>query len=218
MVALGDSIAAGIGAGHVSEGCMWLLAERLRTLRPELELAFLAIPSESSTSMLQPGGQLDRAERVIAESLAAGRSVGPITLSVGGNDILVGALLGHDEALRLFEQNLEAILRRLASALRPGGRPLAEVAAVQTVYNPFEALPPDEAALMAPHRSDRGGFNAAIRRLCGNAGVRVADVAGLFRGRSMELTWIRTGDIHPTGEGHAAIAEEYLRTGGWDVG
>jgi hypothetical protein len=48
-------------------------------------------------------------------------------------------------------------------------------------------------------------------------GVRVVDVSALFRGRSLELTWVRTGDMHPTGEGHALIAEEYLRVGGWSL-
>jgi lysophospholipase L1-like esterase len=217
MLALGDSVAAGIGAGHVSEGCMRLLADRLRTLQPRLELAHLAVPSESSASMLAPGGQLDRAEAAIAEAVQAGRSVGPVALSIGGNDVMEAALLGDDEALRQLDENLDAILRRLDAALRAGGQRLADCAAVQTIYNPFEALPSDDADLMAPRRASRTGYNAAIRRLAQNMGVRVVDVAALFRGRSLELTWVRTGDMHPTGEGHALIAEEYLRVGGWSL-
>ncbi len=217
MLALGDSIAAGIGAGHVTEGCMWQLADRLRSLQPRLEPAHLAVPSESSASMLASGGQLDRAEAVIAEALQAGRSVGPVALSIGGNDVMEAALVGDEEAMRQLEENLGAILRRLDAALRPGGQRLAEVAAVQTVYNPFEALPPDDADLMAPRRASRSGYNAIIRRAAQNAGVRIVDVATLFRGRSLELTWVRTGDMHPTGEGHALIAGEYLRVGGWSL-
>lgn len=217
MLALGDSVAAGIGAGHVSEGCMWLLADRLRALQPGLELAHLAVPSESSVSMLAPGGQMDRAEALIAETVEGGRSVGPVALSIGGNDVMEAALVGDDEALRQLEENLGAILRRLDAALRRGGQRLVECAAVQTIYNPFEALPPDDADLMAPRRASRSGYNAAIRRVAQNAGVRVVDVAALFWGRSLELTWVRTGDMHPTGEGHALIAEEYLRVGGWPL-
>jgi lysophospholipase L1-like esterase len=217
MLALGDSLAAGIGAGHVSEGCMWLLAGELRRLRPDLELVHLAIPSESSASMLACGGQLDRAEGVIAQAVREGRSVGPLTLSVGGNDVMEAALIGDEEALRQLEDNLALMLRRLDTALRPGGQRLADVAAVQTVYNPFEALPPDDADLMAPRRASRTGFNAVIRRVAQNMGVRVVDVSALFRGRSLELTWVRTGDMHPTGEGHELIATEYLRVGGWPL-
>jgi len=217
MLGLGDSIAAGIGAGCVDEGCMRLLAGRLRALNPELELAHLAIPSESSASMLAPGGQLERAEQAVAEAVRRGHSVGPVALSIGGNDVMEAALVGDDEALRTLEENLAAILRRLDAALRPGGQRLAEVAAVQTVYNPFEALPADDCDLMAPRRASRGGFNAAIRRVAQNMGVRIVDVSSLFRGRSLELTWVRTGDMHPTGEGHELIAEEYLRVGGWSL-
>ena len=212
MVALGDSIAAGIGAGHVAEGCMWLLADRLRRLQPPLDFHFLAVPSETSASMLAPGGQLDRAERVIDTAVAEGSVVGPVTLSVGGNDIMEAALIGDDEALLQLEGNLDAMLRRLDVALWRGGQRLDEVAVVQTVYNPFEALPPDSAHTMAPHRASRSGYNAAIRRVAQNHGVRVCDVASLFRGRTLDLTWVRTGDIHPTGEGHELIAAEYLRT------
>jgi lysophospholipase L1-like esterase len=217
MLALGDSIAAGIGACHVTEGCMVLLAQRLRRLRPRLELAHLAIPSESSASMLAPGGQMERAEQAIAGAVRQGRSVGPIALSIGGNDVMEAALLGDDEALRQLEENLATILRRLDAALRPGGQRLADVAAVQTLYNPFEALPADDADLMAPRRAERGGFNAAIRRVAQNMGVRVVDLSSLFRGRSLELTWVRSGDMHPTGDAHALIADEYLRVGGWSL-
>jgi lysophospholipase L1-like esterase len=218
MIALGDSIAAGIGAAHVSEGCMWLLAARLRRLAPGLVFEHLAVPSESSASMLAAGGQLEGAEAVIARAVAAGRRVGPITLSIGGNDIMEASLIGDDEALRQLEENVAAILRRLDGALRRGGQRLVDVAIVQTVYNPFEALPADTADLMAPRRASRSGYNAALRRVAQNVGVRVCDVASLFRGRSLELTWVRTGDIHPTGEGHRLIAEEHMRVGGWSAG
>jgi lysophospholipase L1-like esterase len=196
---------------------MWLLAGHLRRIQPELELAHLAIPSESTASMLAPGGQLDRAEATITEALERGRSVGPVAISIGGNDVMEAALIGDDEALRGLEDNLATILRRLDAALRPGGRRLAEVGAVQTVYNPFEAVPADDADVMAPRRASRTGYNAAIRRVAQNMGVRIVDVAALFRGRSLELTWVRTGDMHPTGAGHELIAGEYVRVGGWSL-
>ena len=110
LLALGDSIAAGIGASHVSSGCMAVLASALRPRDPGLALVNLAIPGESSHSMLLPGGQLDRAEEVIAEVARGGGRVGPVALCVGGNDIMEAKLLGDEEALRLFGRNLGAIL------------------------------------------------------------------------------------------------------------
>ena len=217
MVALGDSITAGIGAGHVSEGCMWLLAGRLRALRPDLEFEHLAVPSESSTTMLAPGGQLERAEQVLAAAAAAGRRVGPVALSIGGNDVMEAASVGDDEALRRLEENLGIILRRLDEALRRGGQRLSGCGVVQTVYNAFEAVAAGDADAMAPRRAARSGFNAAIRRVAQNSGVRVCDISSLFRGRTLELTWVRTGDFHPTGAGHELIAAEYLRVGGWET-
>ena len=216
LLALGDSIAAGIGASHVSSGCMAVLASALRPRDPGLALVNLAIPGESSHSMLLPGGQLDRAEEVIAEVARGGGRVGPVALCVGGNDIMEAKLLGDEEALRLFGRNLGAILGRLDAALRATGSSLAEVGCVQTVYNPFE---PDvveggnngaDAHSMAPRRAGRGGFNRIIRAAAATTGVRLVEVSGLFRGRCGELTWVRSGDIHPTDGGHTLIAGAYL--------
>ncbi|MGH7749911.1 MAG: SGNH/GDSL hydrolase family protein [Candidatus Dormibacteria bacterium] len=216
LLALGDSIAAGIGASHVSAGCMAVLAGALRTRVAELTLVSLAIPGESSASMLLPSGQLERAEEMIAVVARSAGRVGPLTICLGGNDIMEAALLGDDEALRQFQANLGAILSRLDAALRATGSSLVEVGCIQTVYNPFEAdvLPGGsngaEAHSMAPRRAGRGGFNRIIRNAATARGIRLVEVSGLFRGRCGELTWVRSGDIHPTDDGHALIAEAYL--------
>jgi lysophospholipase L1-like esterase len=216
LLALGDSIAAGIGASHVSSGCMSVLADALRTRVADLALVNLAIPGESSASMLLPSGQVERAEEVIAVVARSGGWVGPLALCIGGNDIMEAALLGDDEALRQFEVNLGLILGRLETALHAAGSSLAEVGCIQTVYNPFEPDVVDggsrgaEAALMAPRRATRGGFNRAIRNAAAARGIRLVEVSGMFRGRCGELTWVRSGDIHPTDDGHALIAGAYL--------
>jgi lysophospholipase L1-like esterase len=216
LLALGDSIAAGIGASHVSAGCMGVLTAGLRARSPHLALLNLAVPGEGSASMLAPGGQLERAERSIAEVADSGGRVGPLTLSIGGNDIMEAALLGDDEALRQFDENLAAIAARLDAALRAAGSSLAEVGCIQTVYNPFEPHAIEggsdgvDAQIMAPRRATRGGYNRVIRLLAAAAGLRVVEVSSRFRGRAAELTWVRSGDIHPTDEGHALIAAAYL--------
>jgi lysophospholipase L1-like esterase len=216
LLALGDSIAAGIGASHVTAGCMAVLGTALHQRFSELALINLAIPGESSASMLLPSGQLERAEEVIALVAQSHGRVGPLALCVGGNDIMEAGLLGDDEALRQFEENLGVILSRLDAALRASGSSLVEVGCIQTVYNPFE--PPavdggsDGAAAdrMAPRRATRGGYNRVIRAVAAGAGLRVVEVSSQFRGRVAELTWVRSGDIHPTDVGHALIAAAYL--------
>jgi lysophospholipase L1-like esterase len=220
LLALGDSIIAGIGASHVSSGCMGQLAEALRARFPGLSLINLAIPGESSASMLLPSGQLERAEELIVTVARSGGRAGPVALCVGGNDIMEAALLGDEEALRQFEVNLGVILSRLEAALRATGSALAEVGCIQTVYNPFEIDAVEggnhgaEAHSMAPRRATRGGFNRIIRNAAAARGLRLVEVSGRFRGRCGELTWVRSGDIHPTDEGHTLIAGAYLEVCG----
>jgi lysophospholipase L1-like esterase len=216
LLALGDSIAAGIGASHVSSGCMSVLGDALRARWGGLALVNLAIPGESSASMLLPSGQLERAEELIATVARSGGRVSPLALCIGGNDIMEAALLGDGEARRQFQANLGVILSRLDAALRATGSSLVEVGCIQTVYMPFE---PDvveggnhgaEAHRMAPRRSTGGGFNRIIRDAAAVRRLRLIEVSGRFRGRCGELTWVRSGDIHPTDGGHALIAGFYL--------
>lgn len=220
LLALGDSIAAGIGAPHVSEGCMAILAARLRARARSMRLLNLAVPGETSTSMLRPGGQLEVAERAIIEAAARGEDIAPVVLSIGGNDVMEAALLGEAEAHRQLRANLDRILGRLDAALRAAhGAGLRGRGALQTVYNPFElgADGHPTADELAPRRSSRGGHNRELRAAAARQGIAVADVAGAFRGRARELTWVRSGDIHPSRQGHAVIADVYMIACGWDL-
>ena len=218
LLGLGDSIAAGIGAPHVSDGFLGVLAHRLAHRHPHIRLVNLAVPGETSSSMLASGGQLD-----VAESLIAAGGVSPIVLSIGGNDAMEAATVGDDAALSQLARNLDHILRRLDAALRAAGSRLAGAACVQTVYNPFELavgggadLSAVDADALAPRRSTRGGHNRVIRAAAAHWGVAVADVARIFRGRARELTWVGSGDIHPSGPGHAVIADAYVAACGWE--
>jgi lysophospholipase L1-like esterase len=223
MLGLGDSIAAGIGAPHVSEGFVAVLAQRLGDRHRGLRLVNLAVPGETSSSMLAPGGQMERAEQVIAEVSQAGGRVAPITLSIGANDAMEAASIGDDTALTLLARNLDSILARLDDALRCAGSGIAGSACLQTVYNPFELVGADGAELpvvdadaMAPRRSLRGGHNRVIRAAAAMWGIAVADVSRIFRGRAHDLTWVRSGDIHPSDRGHAVIADTYMAACGWE--
>jgi lysophospholipase L1-like esterase len=216
LLALGDSIAAGIGASHVTSGCMSVLAEGLRERFPDVTLINLAIPGECSASMLLRSGQLERAEDLIATVARSGGRVGPLALCIGGNDIMEAAVLGDDEALHQFEVNLAVILTRLEAALRAAGSSLIDVGCIQTVYNPFEADAIEggnhgaQAHQMAPRRAGRGGFNRIIRDAAAARGIRLVEISHRFRGRCGELTWVRSGDMHPTDVGHALIAGAFL--------
>jgi len=220
MLGLGDSIAAGIGASHASQGCMAVLAQRLRALAPRLHLHNLAVPGETSHSLLARGGQMERLEELLDEAAARREDPAPVLISIGGNDVMEAQVLGDEMALTQLRLNLDTVFLRLAEALRPWRLPLGQVACIQTIYNPFEAPngnghhSPDT---MAPRRATRGGFNTVIREAAASAGVRVAEVARHFRGRAAELTWVGSGDIHPTDAGHLAIAAAYAYACGWRV-
>lgn len=218
MLVLGDSIAAGIGAPHVSLGCMALLRDRLLARFPGLEMVNLAHPGESSSSLVRHGGQLERALEVIAEVSRRGGRVAPVLLSVGGNDAMEASTWGEDEAAVRLRSNLTALLGRLDHALRRAGSVLSGAACLQTVYNPFEPAGGDapDADELAPRRAHRAFHNRELRVAAARFAIDIADVATAFRGRSAQLTWVRSGDIHPSADGHAVIAQTYLEACGWD--
>jgi lysophospholipase L1-like esterase len=222
MLGLGDSIAAGIGAPQIADSCMALLARRLAVRHPGLRLVNLAIAGETSGSMIALGGQLERAERIIGEIGRRGGDVAPITLSIGGNDAIQAAAVGVDAAPSLA-RNLNAILNRLDAALGAVGSQLAGRACLQTIYNPFEVARDDtspqrviDTDTRAPPPSTRVGYNHVIRDAAGQWHIELADVARIFRGRAQELTWVLSGDIHPSERGHTVIADAYVAACGWD--
>ncbi len=219
MLVLGDSIAAGLGATHVDEGCMRLVADRLLQLRPDLRLELRAIPGESTTSFLAPGGQLEQARQLIAAVQEGGGRVAPLLVCLGANDAMEAADLGDEAAVRQLATNLDRVWAGLGAAIAAQGDSLGRVAATQTFYNPFSLLDSEpglpSADQLAPRRARQGGFNETIRAAAWRAGVTVVDVAGDFFGEELELTWVRSGDIHPTPGGHRRIADAYLAACGW---
>ena len=214
MVVLGDSIAVGIGAGQVSDGCMAQVAAVLCDRHPGLSMVNLAFPSEGTASMIAPGGQLERAEAAIAQALEQGLRVGPITLSMGANDSIEAATLGEDSAFAAYRANLATVFERLDAAVRPQGSAVGDVLAAQTFYNPFTVcevepgLPsPDQ---LAPRRARHHDFNTVLHAVAAEHGVIVVDVAAAFEGRELSLTWLRTGDIHPNPDGQQVIRDAFL--------
>lgn len=237
-LALGDSLAVGVGASQPSRlGYVALLFERLRA--PDraggpsaTRLANVAVSGETSSSLIA-GGQLERALQVIADSEPR---VSVVTLDIGGNDLL--RLLGTEpctsapasdgcEALVRatldgFEANERRVLAELRRALDAAASPAP--LAVMTYFNPFSGtddlyeVAADRALLGADGRVDCAaarrdvaarGMNDIIACLGEEHGAIVVDVQPLYAGLGLELTHIGSEDIHSNDAGYAVIADAF---------
>jgi lysophospholipase L1-like esterase len=195
-VALGDSIAFGIGSFTLF-GYPPRLAKALAPLlRRHIVLNNRSRFGLTSTELL---GMLEGSEQM----RQAVQGAGLITVNIGGNDLLQ---CGYDGsclpgALTTYRTNWEGILREIR-ALNPGA-PLI----VLTLYNPYPLAdvrrPPVQAGIAA--------LNAIVQDpslLERYAVSAVADLNSLFEGHECQWTWFcSVGDPHPTDTGHAAIAQ-----------
>lgn len=213
-LALGDSIAAGIGASLPAErGYPALLAGFLtRVAGRHVELVNLAVPGETTTSFIH-GGQLDKALQLLADARAAGQRVAPITLTLGANDLLDAPddAPARERAIQTVRTNLRTILGRLLEASSdPAGTPTADLV-VTNYYDPSGTDPsrPGSSAWWLARLND------VIAQETDRAGARLADVAARFAGHTQDWTWY-PADIHPTNAGHRAIAEAVWQALGYD--
>jgi lysophospholipase L1-like esterase len=230
-LALGDSLATGFetaGNADGQPGYPVFLHQTLLAADLTLDYANLGMDGESAASMLLPGGQLERAEALIAQERTQGRRIALVTLSIGGNDIFQQLLLTSDpdateRAFVRLRANLEAILGRLRAALG-ADTPLL----VMSYYNPYPGLvlPGDEAPradLLVPR------LNTLIAELAAAHGAGLVDVYTPFLGREAELTFVRIPyrplfedlftnyDFHPRLAGHLLIAERFALAQGLPV-
>jgi lysophospholipase L1-like esterase len=234
-IALGDSLAYGIGASDRTRTAYVPLlfpyfqqprAENVRVLHN------LSRPGETSDSFIA-GGQLALAVAAIADPTTDTRVV---TLDIGGNDLLFlisgppcqsdpgGALCQAlvAEQLRKFAINYAVILEALSSALERD--PGKETLFVMTYYNPYGGTghpyePFADGVLLgsdlaidcsAPAGDPRAGLNDLIACIGAASGAVVADVYPAFGDRALELTHIARGDVHPNDAGHALIAQTFI--------
>ena len=230
-VALGDSLAAGVGVPTPAElGYVPIYFDTLRGGSPDEDFVLrnLAVSGETSHSLLS-GGQLEAADAAIADP---DTDVRVVSLGIGGNDLL--ALLretscatsptGSDcqsligTALAGLARNLTAILTRLNSAL--AADPGTESVLVMTYYNPFSGTgsrfetPVDLVLLGVDQAVDctvlanpvNVGLNDLIACATTQAGATVVDAYPAFQGRGPELTNILEGDVHPNTAGYREMA------------
>lgn len=207
-LALGDSLPWGAQlADPAVESYPALIHDRLDNIQP-IELVNLAVPGETSASFVRR--QLPQAVELITRARAADQQVSPITVSIGGNDLISverGTPAERAAAITDFERNLVTIL----AELRRAAGPQADIA-VMTYYNPSGGDPAAEnsdAAWVAQ-------LNATITAVATPRGVTVADVYTPFaQGGAYAYTYILIGDVHANAQGHLVIAEQFWQALGY---
>jgi lysophospholipase L1-like esterase len=224
-IAIGDSLAYGVGASEPAAG--GYVARTFEGLHKSdryndrgLELLNLGVPGATSSDLLLPGGQLERAIAEVRErqedTSSADDNVEIITVDIGGNDVL--ALATDDSAClidplasdcqELYGQmlvELEDNLTRVLQGLREAA-PNATIVVVD-LYSPLSGRG-GGADLVADYAVS--GINEVTQRIASDEdlNVRLASVAPLFAGRAVTL--VASDGIHPNDEGHALMAEVVL--------
>ncbi len=224
-LALGDSVAAGVGASRPDLGYVPLVADALRsarhcgndrTLSCLLESINLSVGGATTTTLI--ANQLPAATALLQErnsNATPEDDVRLITLTIGGNDLFqpviaacqnpTAPLCSSTVATQLQQvaTNYAVILGRLRAA---AGRDTT--IAVTTYYNGLAAPGCPAAALRGLAQlvleggpSVSAGLNDIIRRTAEAYGAVVVETAPV-----VEPAEIRPDCLHPTDEGHADIA------------
>jgi lysophospholipase L1-like esterase len=198
-LALGDSLAAGVGA-PTGKGYVPLItaAESLRV--PGLRLSNLSCSGATTASMLTGGGcsYAEGTQTAAAEAFLRAHpgAVSFITIDIGANDVsgCVGSPDPTCAATRIatVQTNLTEILARLRAAAP--GVPIVGM----TYYNPFLAYwvagDPDAAT---SSNEAAATFNTALSTTYTAGGARVAPVAAAFRTADTALTGTYNGTVVP---------------------
>jgi Lysophospholipase L1 and related esterases len=215
-LALGDSLAFGVGADNPAEqGYVGLTAANLRLSKYSstgLDLVNLSAPGATSADLLQPGGQLDRA---ISEIQRRG-GVDIISIGVGANDLLALAessspcfqsaaskacqdALG--QTLAGLQSNLSSVLRQLRAAA-----PNAQIY-VLDIHNPYSGTNDPRAIVASVGVQQVNGVIAAAAA-DPSLSAKFVSIHGVFEGRARQ--WIASDGIHPNNDGYRVMAEALL--------
>jgi lysophospholipase L1-like esterase len=257
-LALGDSLAFGVTAEGVpvdptcaaqpSYGYVCLFFRYLKQQQPDLTLLNLSHPLEDSCEVLNgygPGSPCTRAldapiaaplPQAIAFLQAHAGQVNPITVNIGGNDLLpllpnaavdpLGTAAQLPKVFSTFSKNLDTLLSQLRTAAGPSTSII-----VINQYNPLGGIPspPLPSGLPQIAVSAIGGMNNVVKSEAAKYGASYADVAGAFDawpGGSAVLTFVpptlASGDpiklnILPTADGYRVYAGAVIRASGFMV-
>jgi lysophospholipase L1-like esterase len=228
-LALGDSLSTGDEAAANDDdlpGYPDYFYTMLKATEP-ISYTNLGVSGETSSSMIS-GGQLISATNYIEAQLAAGKIVSPVTLDIGGNDmvavILPDSTTPLTQALTTFESNLTTILDSLVAALTVDGQRKGDLL-IMNYYNPYPGL---QQSLYGPYikadpDKDLPKFNAIIERLAAERNIPVFDAFTAFKDREPELIFVRYPyifstnpsdviqnlDYHPREAGHIVLARGF---------
>jgi lysophospholipase L1-like esterase len=240
-LALGDSIPLGAEAAANEDGEPGYpvqLLEQLRTFSPTLNSGLsvddfvLAEVGETTTSMItstdEMSSQLELALDFIQSERDAGRTVGLVTLTIGGNDALdilpapFGSGAPLTPTLQRTTDNMDIILESLIAALDGEGDLL-----IMNYYNPYPGLgfPLPDGDLKMETLTEAG--NTIIADAATKYGIPMAEVQAAFVGKEPALLYVQypyqipptsaaAYDFHPRPAGHCVLAEEFYAVSGYE--
>jgi lysophospholipase L1-like esterase len=205
-LSLGDSLATGVqpigreeSQFRTDEGYADQLASIARLSLPHLRTVNLGYPGESTTTMINGGLTTYPHGSQIGEAVAFLRahrgSVEFVTLDIGINDMPEYTLESIPAGLASISRNLPGILCRLQEAAGP------QVSIVgMTTYDPFLTMwllgPEGQAIARSSVWDAVVPINAHFREIYRAAGLRLADVQGIFRTTDFE-TIVELPDAGP---------------------
>lgn len=217
-VALGDSIAEGVGAAG-GYGYVYRLRDALEGTRGNVDLLNLGkggFAASDLVALLADDGEVR----------ATVQSADLITISIGGNHMLGCATDNFASVdrdcvaigIQLFERDWPTILDLARSGSGNGTNATARILAL-SLFNPYTAEDPIYASVEALIQR----LNSVIRdeQYRARYGYEVVEVHDDFEGqlndgRWKTCVWLRfceaTRDPHPTDAGHDEIARLHLRT------
>lgn len=201
QLALGDSLAVGIGA-PAGQGYVTALLSHEQSRIPALQGVNLACGGATTTSMLNGGGctYAEGTQTAAAEAFLASHpgQVAYITIDIGANDMTPCLRTGTIDTtcaqsrLATAQANLATILARLRAA--GGSVPIFGM----TYYNPFLAywVAGNQTAAQQSQQVATAG-NLVIAGVYRDAQAYVADVEATFASNSWALTGSYLGQVVP---------------------
>lgn len=232
-LALGDSVAAGVGADGPEQGYVPRLHERLRAELDcgggdrceDLQLNNLSVSGATTWGLMVQ--QLPKAVTELAtrnRDRRADNDVRVVTVTIGGNDVFHPVVAACTRrGVSACQKTVDAQLAQVAVNLRLTLRAIYLAAgadttiAVMTYYNPLGSC--DLAALDGlagvvleggvvgeTGLTVDGGLNDIIRQIAEHTGVLVAETDGRLGADDL----VGGGDcLHPNARGHDAIAASF---------
>jgi lysophospholipase L1-like esterase len=230
-LALGDSVAAGVGAAAPATGgyvplLAGLLSERLgcdARPAPGCPLSVRNLAQSGATTATLLRGQMPQA----LELLRTTPDVRLVTLTIGGNDVVetaIGVCAPDPRAqacsdavaasVRRADQGIDEALRTLTAAAGPD-----TTVAVMTYYNPTFACQLASLQPLAERVLEGAGQQPGLNDILR---ARAADHSALIVETRERLTaradFVGGNDcLHPSGAGHARIAEAFVEVVGEPV-